>query len=199
MIYGYARCSTNEDMQDISRQTRELKALGCEKIFQEYGSGMKADREQLQLLLSILKPGDTLISLEASRITRSTQQLINLIEFIRDNHIKLILGNMVIDCSNKDIDPMTKALLQMMGVFAELERNMISERVKSGIDNARAKGKVLGRPQLTLESIPTVFFKHYPLYKARNINATEFASMCKCSRTTLYKYLKLYEGECNNV
>lgn len=193
MIYGYARCSTNEDMQDISRQTRELKKLGCEKIFQEYESGMKEDREQLQLLLSIIVSGDTIMALEASRITRSTQQLINLIELIRDKHIKLVLGNMVIDCRSDDIDPMTKAMLQMMGVFAELERNMISQRVKSGLNNAKAKGTRLGRPETTLDAIPKSFYKHYQLFKNKQINITEFASMCNCSRPTIYKYIKLYE------
>ena len=195
MVYGYARCSTTEDKQDINRQIRELKQLGCEKIFQEYESGSKEDREQLQLLLSLLVEGDTLISLEASRITRSTKQLINLIEMIREKHIKLILGNMVIDCSKKDIDPMTKAMLQMMGVFAELERNITRERIYSGLDNARAKGVKLGRPELTTDDIPAAFYKHYLLYKGKSINVTEYAKIVGCSRPTLYKYLKLVEAE----
>lgn len=193
MIYGYARCSTNEEMQDITRQLRELEQQGCEKIFQEYGSGTKTDRKQLNLLLSIIKTGDTIVALEASRITRSTKQLVELIELVRDKKLKLILGNMVIDCTQNDIDPMTKAMLQMMGVFAELERNMTSERVKSGLSNAKAKGKKLGRPALSLETIPIVFFKHYPLYRSKKINASEFARMCNCSRTTLYKYINTYE------
>ncbi|WP_331274622.1 recombinase family protein, partial [Clostridium botulinum] len=64
------------------------------------------------------------------------------------------MGNFVVDCT-KELDPMTEGMLKMMGVFAELEKNMISQRVKSGMANARAKGKVIGRPQTTKEDIPS--------------------------------------------
>lgn len=194
MVYGYARCSTNEEMQDITRQIRELKEQGCEKIFQEYESGTKADREQLNLLLSTIKQGDTLIALEVSRISRSTKQLLEIIELAKQVKFKLIVGSFVIDFTKDEQDPMMIGMLQMMGVFAEMERNIISNRVKSGLNNAKAKGTKLGRPGLTLENIPTLFYKHYPLYKSKKINATEFARMCNCSRTTLYKYINLYES-----
>lgn len=194
MIYGYARCSTNEEMQDITRQVRELKDLGCENIFQEYESGTKTDREQLNLLLSTIKQGDTLIALEVSRISRSTKQLLGIIELAKQVKFKLIVGSFVIDFTKNEQDPMMIGMLQMMGVFAEMERNIISSRVKSGLNNAKSKGKKLGRPGLTLETIPTSFYKHYPLYKNKKVNASEFARMCDCSRTTLYKYINLYEG-----
>ena len=90
---------------------------------------------------------------------------------------------------------MTKAFLQISGVFAELERDIISQRVKSGMKNAKAKGKVLGRPQTTADDIPSVFMKHYPKYEAEEINVTEFARLCSMSRTTIYKYLKLIENK----
>ncbi|OSA98116.1 UNVERIFIED_ORG: resolvase [Clostridium botulinum] len=193
MIYGYARCSTNEEKQDITRQIRELKQLGCEKIFQEYESGTKINREQLDLLLSAIKQGDTLIALEVSRISRSTKQLLDIIEYAKTTKFKLIVGSFIIDFTKDIQDPMVLGMLQMMGVFAEMERNMISNRVKSGLDNAKANGVKLGRPELTLKTIPTVFYKHYPLYKMKSINVTEFAKICDCSRTTLYKYIKMYE------
>ena len=74
MIYGYARCSTNEELQDINRQIRELIQLGAreENIYREYESGMKNDRVELQRLLSAVEAGDTIIATEVSRITRST-------------------------------------------------------------------------------------------------------------------------------
>lgn len=72
-IYGYARCSTNEDLQDIDRQKRELKKMGVEDdkyIYWEYESGMKKDRAELQKLFDIVKPGDTIITMEVSRLTQ---------------------------------------------------------------------------------------------------------------------------------
>lgn len=194
--YGYARCSTNETMQDISRQERELKELGVtdkKNIFKEYESGTKADRIELGKLLSIVKKDDTIIATEVSRITRSTKQLCEIIELAKNKHIKLILGTFIVDCT-KELDPMTEGMLKMMGVFSELERNMISERVKSGMRNAKAKGKQIGRPTTNADSIPAIFYKHYPKYKNGEINKKEFSRLCCLSYPTIYKYLQLIES-----
>lgn len=194
MIYGYARCSTNEKMQDINRQVRELKQQGATDttIYLEYESGMKADRAELNKLLNIVQSGDTIISTEVSRITRSTKQLCDIIELAKNKHIKLVLGNFVVDCS-KELDPMTEGMLKMMGVFSELERNIISQRVKSGMENAKSKGKTIGRPVTTAEDIPNIFYKHYPKYKNGEINKKEFSRLCNLSYPTIYKYLGIVE------
>ena len=196
MIYGYARCSTNEELQDINRQIRELKQLGAtdETIYFEYESGIKTNRSQLNNLLNALKSGDTIISTEVSRITRSTKQLCEIIEFAKDTHIKLVLGTFVVDCT-KELDPMTEGMLKMMGVFSELERNMISQRVKSGMRNAKAKGSRIGRPTTTADDIPNVFYKHYPKYKNGEINKVEFAKICSLSYPTIFKYLRIVEAQ----
>ena len=77
---------------------------------------------------------------------------------------------------------MTEGMLKMMGVFAELERNMISQRVKSGMENAKAKGKTIGRPTTTVDDIPAIFYKHYPKYKKGEINKKEFSRLCAYKR-----------------
>lgn len=195
MIYCYARCSTNEEMQDINRQIRELKQLGAtdKTIYREYESGMKNDRVELNRLLGVVKTGDTIIATEVSRITRSTKQLCEIIEFAKDKHIKLVLGSFVVDCT-KELDPMTEGMLKMMGVFSELERNMISQRVKSGLQNAKAKGVKIGRPVTTENQIPSSFYKHYPKYKLGEINKAEFARLCSLSYPTIFKYIAIVEG-----
>ena len=195
MIYGYARCSTNEELQDINRQIRELKQLGAaeESIYREYESGMKNDRVELQRLLSVVEAGDTIVATEVSRITRSTKQLCEIIEFVKDKHIRLVLGSFVVDCT-RELDPMTEGMLKMMGVFSELERNIISQRVKSGIQNAKAKGVPIGRPATSEDRIPSSFFKYYPKYKRGEINKAEFARLCSVSYPTIFKYIALVEG-----
>lgn len=197
MIYGYARCSTDESKQNIDRQIRELKELGATKetIYLEYESGTKIDRVELQKLLNTVSEGDTILTTEVSRITRSTKQLCEIIEFVRKKHIKLIIGSFVVDCSKGLLDPMTEGMLKMMGVFAEMERNMISQRVKSGMLNAKVKGKHIGRPTTTIDDIPCIFLKHYPKYKNKEINISEFSRLCCMSRTTIYKYIKLVENK----
>lgn len=81
--------------------------------------------------------------------------------------------------------------MQMSGVFAELELAMIRERVRSGMANAREKGRPIGRPKTTKEDIPASFYKHYPAYMAGKMNVSELARVCGLSRPTVYKYLKM--------
>ena len=196
MKYGYARCSTNESKQDITRQTNELEQHGVseDNIYLEYESGTKVNRVQLNRLLDKVQKGDTIVTTEVSRITRSTKQLCDLIELVKAKHIKLIIGNsMTVDCTQGDIDPMTKAFLQMAGVFAELERNMIVARIRSGMENAKAKGKHIGRKEATKDDIPPMFMRYYQEYKADKYNITELAKLCGMSRTTVYKYIRIIE------
>ncbi len=194
MIYGYARCSTNEQLQDINRQVRELKQQGAtdKTIYREYESGMKVERAELSKLLDVIQEGDTIIATEVSRITRSTKQLCDIIELAKTKHIRLELGTFVVDCT-KELDPMTEGMLKMMVVFSELERNIISQRVKSGMQNAKAKGKKIGRPAVTSDDIPSIFYKHYPKYKKGEINKKEFSRLCNVSYPTIYKYLHIVE------
>ena len=195
-IYGYARCSTDENRQDINRQKRELRALGCideKNMYWEYESGTKVDRVELNKLLDVVQEGDTIIATEVSRITRSTKQLCQIIEIVQQRKIKLVIGAFVVDCSKGELDPMTEGMLKMMGVFAEMERNMISQRVKSGMANAKAKGKKVGRPTVQIDSLPNSFIRHYPKYKSKEINQVEFARLCDCTRQSIAKYIKIYE------
>ena len=192
MIYGYARCSTNETKQDIDRQVRELKAAGAEKVYLEYEHGDAAVKQQLSVLLETAAAGDEILTLEVSRLARSTKQLCEIIELVKDKRLKLsIVGSITVDCRNGQIDPMTNAFIQMSGVFAELELRIIRERVRSGMANAKAKGVKIGRPQATKDDIPAIFYKHYPAFVQGNLNISEFARVCQMSRTTIYKYIEL--------
>ena len=149
-------------------------------------------KKNLALLLSTVGAGDTIITLEVSRLSRSTQQLCEIIDVIREKHLRLIIvDSIAIDCRNAEVDPVSEAFLQMAGVFSQLELAMIRARVKSGMENAKAKGKKIGRPQTTKDKIPTVFFKHYLTYAAGKMNVSELARICGLSRPTIYKYIKM--------
>jgi len=193
-VYGYARCSTNEDKQDINRQVRELKAAGAEEIFLEYEHGDAAVKQQLSALLAAAASGSTILVLEISRLARSTKQLCDIIEIVKDKKLCLkVVGSITVDCTSGVLDPMTNAFVQMSGVFAELELRIIRERVRSGMANAKAKGAAIGRPKTTKEDIPAIFYKHYPAYAAGRINKAELARICALSRSSVYKYLSLLE------
>ena len=195
MVYGYSRCSTNENRQDLNRQVRELKAAGVEEIFMEYEHGDAKIKSQQAQMFAQAQEGDSIIVLEVSRLARSTQQLCEIIEIIRAKHLRLVIvGSITLDCRSGQADPMSEAFLQMAGVFSQLELAMIRARVRSGMENARAKGRQIGRPQVSKEDIPANFLRHYPAYKSKQLNVSELARVCDISRTTAYKYIGLLEA-----
>lgn len=125
-------------------------------------------------------------------MSRNTQQLCQIIDVIKDKHLRLIIvGSITIDCRNGDIDPMSRAFLEMAGVFSSLELAMIRARIRSGMANSIAKGRRIGRRPTTKDDIPAVFYKHYPSYMSGTLNVSEPARICGLSRPTVYKYLRI--------
>ena len=101
----------------------------------------------------------------------------------------MIIGSITLDCRLDAPDPMSVAFLQIAGVFSELELHMIRDRVRSGVANARAKGKQIGRPPVTAETIPDGFWRYFSLYQAGKINISELARLTQISRPTVYRYI----------
>jgi len=190
VIYGYARCSTSETKQDVERQLNELKELGAEEIYHEYESGTKLHRPELSKLLNHLNEGDTIITTEVSRITRSVKQLCEFIELAKTKKLRLIFGAIDLNCTNEP-DIITEGMLKMMSVFSEIERNLIVERVKSGLKNAKAKGVRLGRPPVTVHDVPKCVKDNFTAFKAGYISKKDYAKLCNICRPTLNKYIAL--------
>jgi len=190
-MYGYARCSTNAEKQDIERQCAELTALGAVEVFREYVRGASESKPEQERLFSTLKAGDTLAATEVSRLARSVHQLCHIEEMARARKIKLRCGALHLDYTTDKIDPMNRAMLYMMGAFAELERGVTVERIISGLENAKAKGVKSGRPRVTAEDVPQAVRDLLPAYKSGEITATELARRVGLSRQVLYKYFSL--------
>lgn len=193
--HGYARCSTNETRQDIDRQIRELRAAGATRIWTDYEHGDAVSKEQQEAMWEAARPGDTVIVTEATRIARSVRQLCDVMAIVREKRLRLqIIGSICLDCRTDAPDPMTVAFLQISGVFAELELAMIRARVRSGVANARAKGKHIGRPPVTAEGIPDSFFRYFARYQSGEINMSELARLAQISRPTAYRYVAAITG-----
>jgi DNA invertase Pin-like site-specific DNA recombinase len=179
----------------VQRQKRELKERGAtdETIFMEYESGTKIDRPELNRLLEELRrsPGSTLLTTEVSRITRSTKQLCEIIEMAKEFRLKLIIGGFVVDCTSDELDPMTEGMLKMMGVFAEMERRMTIDRIRSGLKNAKAKGVKLGRPALTITDVPKKVVEYFDKFKDNEISKVDYSRVCGITRPTLDKYIAI--------
>ena len=192
-IYGFARCSLGEEKgQDINRQVRELKEAGAEEIITERVHGDAKVKPQLDFLLEHIEEGSTLIVTEASRLSRSVSQFCGILEIVKQKHLRLIIiGSITVDCRSSDMDPMSEAFLQMASIFNQLELSLIRSRVRSGMANARANGKQIGRKPITKADLPAVFLKYYPSYAEGRMNVTELARICGLSRPTVYKYIKM--------
>lgn len=194
--YGYGRCSTNEEKQDVEYQIKELmeKGIKRENIYIEYESGAKENRPEFQKLINIMKKGDSLFVTDITRISRSTKQLCSVIDYISTNKMRLVIGGLNVDCRTDTIEPMVEGMLKMMAVFAELDRKMKIYQINLGLKNARKEGRVGGRPVTTKNDIPESFYKYYPMYKNKKINKKEFSRLAKLSYPTIYKYLYIVEN-----
>ena len=192
-IYGFARCSLGEEKgQDINRQIRELKAAGATEIISERVHGDAKVKPQLDFLLEHIESGSTLIVCEVSRLSRSVLQFCEIMELVKEKHLRLeVLGSITVDCRRGEIDPMSAAFLQMASIFSELEKNILRSRVRSGMANAKAKGRQIGRRPTTKADLPAVFVKYYPAYADGSMTVTELARICGLSRPTVYKYIGL--------
>lgn len=112
---------------------------------------------------------------------------------VKENKLCLVIDTFKVDCRGEIIDPLTKGMLMMWGVFAEMERDIISQRVKSGIENAKEKGIKVGRPTTKKDTIPKDFLRYYPDFSSGKINKKELASLTGFSRPTVIKYIKIIQ------
>jgi DNA invertase Pin-like site-specific DNA recombinase len=178
--YGYARVSTDDQKADMQRAA--LKKDGCEKIFTDDGkSGATTNRPQLQKCLKKLDTGDSLTVWKLDRLGRSLRDLIIMLDDFKERGIKFRSLTEHIDTET----PTGRAMWQMIGVLAELERSQIKERTKAGIAAAKERGVQFGRrPKL----------KPYQVEKIRKrIKSGEapgdVADSFNIGRSTLYRAL----------
>ncbi|MDH5796444.1 MAG: recombinase family protein, partial [Anaplasmataceae bacterium] len=148
MLLAYARISTTDEKQNIDNQIQLLLENGVEEkyIYQDKCSGATfKDREGLQNCLKALRSGDTLVVTSLDRLSRNLKDILNIISDLENRRInlKILTGT----CAGLDTTTsIGKMFFQMAGMFAELESNLISERVKEGMRRARARGTKGGRP-----------------------------------------------------
>lgn len=194
--YGYGRCSVVY-YQDYMYERNALLSYGIkeEHIYLEYGSGADKDRPELNKLLNILQPGDSIRVTDITRLSRSTQHFCSILDFIKEKHLCLYVGSLVVDCRNNQLDVMVEAMLKISAVFGEMERKMRIEQIKLGQENARQQGHKIGRPRLTKDNIPDNFYKNLDLYNKGSINKTEFARIMNWSRPKLDRILKLNDSK----
>jgi DNA invertase Pin-like site-specific DNA recombinase len=197
--YSYQRISTTtkNDKQSMLRQEKFAKDNDIPKSnwFQEEASGAKKDRPKLKQLLSVLKESDELYVIDASRLTRSLSQLLEILDFCKNKKIKLIMGDFVLDCTG-ELSVLTQGQIMMLGMINEINRLMIVESVREGVAAAREQGRIGGQPKLTKERIykkNPEFFKYYAQFKNGQINMVELARLSCICRNTCISWCKIIE------
>jgi DNA invertase Pin-like site-specific DNA recombinase len=180
MKYGYARVSTDD--QTPALQLAALKRAGCKTVFKDEGiSGATTKRPSLLRCLKTLRAGDTLIVWKLDRLGRSLRDLITMLDDLRASGVKFRSLTEAIDTET----PTGRAMWQMIGVLAELERSLISERTRAGVKDAKRRGVKFGRkPKLTAQQIG-----HARKLIKQGEAPQSVASLLRVSRATLYRAL----------
>ncbi|MCT3806519.1 recombinase family protein [Elizabethkingia anophelis] len=185
MIVGYARVSTSD--QNLSTQEDLLRDNGCERIFSDVASGVRENRSGLNEMLSYLRKGDVVIVYKTDRIFRSLKNMIDLIDKFNEKGVLFkSLSEPAFDTTSAN----GKFIIQVFGAVAEFERNLISERTKTGLEGARKRKKLLGRPVgASKESLDKYQYARH-LYDNKNISIDKACKQAGISKTTFYRIEK---------
>jgi DNA invertase Pin-like site-specific DNA recombinase len=180
MKYGYARTSTDD--QTTALQLAALKRARCSHIYEDKGlTGATAKRPALLRCLRALRAGDTLVVWKLDRLGRSLRDLITMLDDFRARGVKFHSLTEAIDTTT----PTGRAMWQMIGVLAELERSLISERTRAGVKAAQRRGVKFGRkPSLTPEQI-----NHARKLIDKGEARQYVADLLNVGRSTLYRAL----------
>ncbi|NKD31632.1 recombinase family protein [Enterococcus casseliflavus] len=185
MVYGYARVSTRQ--QDLSRQLDLLDRYECNKIYTEKISGVRANRPELNKLKKRVKENDKIIIESFSRLGRSTKDLIDLVYFFEKKGVKVISIKENFDTQT----PQGKLMMTVFQAFSQFERDIIVERTKEGLESARARGNIGGRPRVD----PALIQHALNLYQKEGKAVVDICAQTGLKRSTFYRYLSLEKEE----
>jgi DNA invertase Pin-like site-specific DNA recombinase len=184
MMVGYARTSTVDQLAGLDAQLRDLKAARVEKVFSERVSST-TKRQQLEAALEFCRNGDVLIVTKLDRLARSMADLVSITSKLKAKGVGLRILAMQLDTAT----PTGKLMLNLMGSFAEFEREIMLERQREGVANAKAAGKYKGRvPTARRQSVEVIKLRH------QGIKPEQIATQLGISRASVFRVLKDSRG-----
>lgn len=192
-LFGYARIST--EAQNLESQIDLLTTYGVEKenIYADIDSGAKTDRKQLSLLLKLLRPGDTVVFYDISRIGRDFKHLLEVIDFFHKTQVQFKdLTNPMID-TNSTRTPEGELIFSVFGLMAQFFRKSSKEKVIRGIKSARSRGVIGGRPKGISAALKEKAPRVGKLYLQTDMSNKEICKTLGIAPNSLYKCLK-HEG-----
>lgn len=177
MIIGYARVSTAD--QHSEAQEEALKKYGCDRVFVDKESGTKDDRPQFLLMKECLRPGDTVVVTELSRLGRRLLSVLDFVQYLKDNNINFVSFRENIDLSS----PSGELIVNIMASISAFERQRLLERQRVGIASALARGIKFGRRPCDKKKVDQAV----KLYKAGSLSVKEIADVTGLSKATIYR------------
>jgi len=178
--FGYARVSTEE--QNLDRQLDALRKYDVDHIYNEKITGTKKNRPELAKMLDRMTAGDTVVIESLSRLGRSTRDLIELTELFNSKGVNLVSLKESIDTNTST----GKLLFTLMSAIAQFERDTIAERTKEGLQAARARGRLGGRPKIDSKQVK----KAVKLYNTGEYTIKEIEDLTGVKKSTLYRNLE---------
>ncbi|GAW64520.1 Resolvase domain protein [Ligilactobacillus acidipiscis DSM 15836] len=169
----------SKDDQNLNRQIDQLTAYGAEKIIQEKFTGTRQKRPGITQLLQIIRAHDVVVVESISRLGRNTLDILNLIQLLHQKQIKFVSLKEQMDTET----PTGRAMLQMMSVIAELERNLLADRVKEGIAASRRRGVTVGLPRIAQEKLDIAI----RMYQSGDYSVKEILTINQISSGTFYR------------
>jgi DNA invertase Pin-like site-specific DNA recombinase len=180
MLLGYARVST--DQQDHALQLDALRAAGCDRVFIETASGTRTDRPELAKLMEMARPGDVLTIWRLDRLGRNLRHLIEIADDLQRRDIGLKSITEAIDTTT----PAGRFMFSILGALAAMEREVLIQRTKAGLDSAAARGRRGSRPAALDEAKVRAA---RAMLSGGTMTASEVARQLGCSPSTLYRHL----------
>ena len=175
--FGYARVST--EGQNLDRQLDALKKQNVDIIYNEKKTGTKRDRPELGKMLERMTAGDTVVIESLSRLGRSTKDLIQLMELFEKHGVNLVSLKESIDTSTST----GKLIFTLLSAIAQFERDVIADRTKEGLNAARARGRIGGRPKTNAENVAQAV----KLYNTKQYSLKEIHQLTGVKKSTLYR------------
>ncbi len=184
MIIGYARVSTKD--QNLDLQLDALQKEKCDRVYKEVISGAKSERPILQDMLTQVRPGDVIVIWKLDRLGRSLKNLVDIVGQLIKQEVGLKSLHDNIDTTT----PQGRLTFNIFASLAEFERDLISERTKAGLESARARGRMGGKPKgLSLQAEATACAAE-TLYKEGKLSVNQISQQLGIAKNTLYKYLR---------
>jgi len=189
MIFGYARVSTNEQNLDLQIDAFLKEGIKNKNIYTDKVSSTAAERKSLNRLFSYVREGDTIVVWKLDRLARSLIQFTKLMNEFEEKGVKFkSITEPFLDTTDKSSH--ARFIVNMFAALAQLERDIIIERTKAGLESARRRGKILGAPKgiSKKNQQKAVLCEEY--FKEGRMTVTEICKVLDVSRATYYKYLR---------